>query len=123
MPAPVLILLIAASTVLVAEYLLTAAAGLAAYGPGMERFAQLTGYSPNPEVHRALGVLALIGVLGIILGMRWSPLAIVAGIYFAGVAGFTLVRQLQLGQRGRELLPYSLFLACAVVVIVVHVRY
>jgi hypothetical protein len=119
-PAPVLILLVAASVILVAEFLLTAAAGLAAYQPGAERFAHLTGCTPNPVVYRLLGLIALLGVAGIILGAWWPPAAIVAGLYFAMVAGFTLLRQVQRGQRGSELLPYSLFLLSAAVVISVH---
>lgn len=120
MPAPLLVLLIAASLVLVVEFLLTAVAGLIVYRPGIDRFAQLTGLTPSPALYRAMGVLALVGVAGII-GGGWRPaVAVAAGAYFALVAAFTLTRQLQRGQRGPALLPYSLFLLSAVIVVAIR---
>ncbi len=116
----VLVLLIAASAVLVVEFALTAVAGLMVLRPGVERFANLTGFTPRPLVYRLLGVLALLGVAGIVAG-AWRPLlAVVAAAYFALVAGFTLVRQVQRGQRGWDLLAYSLFLVSALVVLAVQ---
>src|SRR5262245_34333947 len=120
MPAPPLALLIAASFVLVVEFLLPAGAGLVVYQPGIDRFAQLTGLTPSPPVYRAMGVLALAGVAGIIGGGWRPPLALVAAAYFALLAAFTLTRQLQRGQRGPALLPYSLFLLCAVIVVAIR---
>lgn len=120
MPAPLLVLLIAASFVLVVEFLLTAVAGIIVYQPGIGRFAQLTGLTPSPLVYRAMGVLALAGVAGIIGGGWRPPVAVVAAAYFALVAAFTLTRQLQRGQRGTALLPYSLFLLSAVIVVAIH---
>jgi hypothetical protein len=112
--------LIAASLVLVVEFSLTAAAGLALYGPGIERFADLTGVTPSPLVYRTLGLLALLGVIGVIAGI-WRPaVAVVAAAYFALVAGFTLVRQVQRGRRGRHLVAYSVFLVSALVVLVLQ---
>jgi hypothetical protein len=120
MPAPLLVLLIAASFVLVVEFLLTAVAGLIVYQPGIDRFAQLTGLTPSPLVYRVMGLLALAGVAGII-GGGWRPaLAVVAAAYFALVAAFTLARQFQRGQRGQALLPYSLFLLSAVIVVAIR---
>lgn len=114
----ILVLVIAASAVLVVEFLLTAAAGLFVYEPGIERFAHLTGFTPSPLAYRALGLLALIGVVGIIAGVWWPVLAVVAAGYFAVVAAFTVVRQLQRGQRGLDLLAYTLFLVSALIVAV-----
>jgi len=107
--------------VLVVEFSLTAAAGLAAYPPGRERFTQLTGLAPRPVVYRGLGLLSLLSVAGLIAGFWWPPLAIGAAAYLALLSGFTLVRQLQREQRGRDLFAYGLFLVCALVVIAVHV--
>lgn len=116
----ILVLVIGASAVLVVEFLLTAAAGLFVYRPGIERFAHLTGFTPSLPAYRALGLLALIGVAGIIAG-AWRPvLAVVAATYFAVVAAFTLVRQVQRGQRGRELLAYTLFLVLALIVVAIR---
>jgi len=116
----IIFLVIGASAVLVVEFLLTAAAGLFAYRPGIERFAHLTGFTPSPFAYRALGVLALFGVAGIIAG-AWRPvLAVLAASYFAVLAAFTLVRQVQRGQRGQELFAYTLFLVSALIVVVVR---
>jgi hypothetical protein len=116
----ILILLIAASAVLVVEFGMTAAAGLIVFRPGIERFANLTGFTPSRLVYRILGILALFGVAGII-GGAWRPvLAVVAAAYFALLSGFTLVRQVQLGQRGRALFAYTLFLVSALIVIAIR---
>lgn len=116
----ILVLVIGASAVLVVEFLLTAAAGLFVYRPGIERFAHLTGFTLSLPAYRALGLVALIGVAGIIAG-AWRPvLAVVAATYFAVVAAFTLVRQVQRGQRGRELLAYTLFLVLALIVVAIR---
>ena len=64
MPVAALVLLAAASFVLLVEFSLTAVAGLAAYRPGIERFASLTGITPSPPVYRLLGLLTLIAVVG-----------------------------------------------------------
>jgi len=112
----ILVLVIAASAVLVVEFLLTAAAGLFVYRPGIEHFAHLTGFTPSPLAYRALGLLALIGVAGIIAGVWWPVLAVVAAGYFAAVAAFTVVRQVQRGQSGLDLLAYTLFLISALIV-------
>lgn len=115
-----IILLAAASIVLVVELSLTAIAGLAVYRPGIERFASLTGITPSPPVYRLLGLLALIALVGVVAGI-WRPLAaVVAAVYFALIAGFTLTRQVQRGQRGQELFAYSLFLGSSLVVLVVQ---
>ena len=120
MPVLIIVLVVGASAVLVVEFLLTAAAGLFAYRPGIERFAHLTGFTPSPLVYRALGVLDLIGVAGIIAG-AWRPvLAVLAASYFAVLAAFTLVRQVQRGQRGQELFAYTLFLVSALIVVAVR---
>ncbi len=109
--------LVAASAVLVVEFGMTAAAGLAAYPAGIERFAHLTGLTPSRAVYRGLGVLALLGVAGVIAGAWRPPLALAGASYFALLAGFTLIRQVQRGQRGQDLFAYGLFLASALVVI------
>jgi hypothetical protein len=115
--AALVVVLVVASVVLVGEFSLTAMSGLVVYEPGMERFTQLTGITPAPLVYRALGLFALIGVAGVIAG-AWCPqMAVVAAAYFAFVAGFTLVRQVQRGQRGRALVAYSLFLVSALAVL------
>lgn len=120
MSALILVLVIGASAVLVVEFLLTAAAGLFVYRPGIERFAYLTGFTPSPLVYRALGLLALIGIAGIIAG-AWQPVpAVVAAAYFTVLAAFTLVRQVQRGQRGRELFAYTLFLVSALIVLAIR---
>jgi hypothetical protein len=120
MPASVLVLLIAASVVLVVEFLMTAFAGLTVYRPGIDRFSQLTGLVPSPPVYRVMGALALAGVVGIIGGF-WRPApALVAAAYFALLAAFTLARQLQRGQRGQALFAYGLFLLCAVIVLAIR---
>lgn len=120
MPGAALVALATASFVLVVEFGLTAFAGLTVYRPGVERFAQLTGITPAPLVYRALGLLALAGVGGVIAGV-WQPAAAVpAAAYFALVAGFTLVRQVQRGQRGQELFAYSLFLVSALTVLAIQ---
>jgi DoxX-like family len=120
MPAPVLVLLIAASAVLVVEFGMTAAAGLAAYPPGIERFAHLTGLTPSPLVYRVLGLLALAGVVGVIAGIWWPAAAIAGATYFALLAGFTLVRQVSRGQRRGDLVAYALYLVSALVVIAIR---
>jgi hypothetical protein len=113
-------LLLVASAVLVVEFLLTAAAGLLVLAQGVERFAHLTGLTPSPTGYRLMGLLALAGVAGIIAGI-WRPvLAVPAAAYFAVLSGFTVVRQLQRGQRGRELLAYTLFLISALIVLAVR---
>lgn len=117
-PGLALVVLAAASVVLVAEFSLTAFAGLAVYGPGLERFTRLTGMTPSPLVYRVLGLLALLGVVGVIAGIWSPPAAVAAAAYFVLLTAFTLVRQVQRGQRGRQLFAYSLFLASAVVVLV-----
>jgi len=120
MPAGALVVLIAASLVLVVEFSLTAAAGLAAYQPGVERFAQLTGITPRPLAYRVLGLLALLGVAGVIAGI-WRPVAAVpAAAYFALLSSFTLARQVQRGQRGQALVAYSLFLVSALAVLAIQ---
>ncbi|HKF15612.1 MAG TPA: hypothetical protein VKF14_00180 [Candidatus Dormibacteraeota bacterium] len=116
----ILVMVIGASAVLVVEFLLTAAAGLFVYRPGIERFAHLTGLTPSPLVYRTLGLLALIGVAGIIAGAGRPFLAVVAASYFAVIAAFTLVRQVQRGQRGQELFAYALFLVSALMVVAVR---
>jgi hypothetical protein len=116
----ILVLLIAASAVLVVEFLLTAVAGLLVYRPGIERFAHLTGLTPSPPVYRVMGLLALLGVAGIIAGARWPVLAVVAATYFALLAAFTLLRQVQRGQRGRDLFAYTLFLVSALIVVAIR---
>jgi hypothetical protein len=120
MPAGELVVLAAASLVLVVEFSLTAVAGLALYGPGVERFAQLTGITPQPLVFRTLGLLALIGVAGVVAGIWLPAAAVAAAAYFALLAGFTLVRQVQRGQRGQALVAYSLFLVSALAVLVIQ---
>lgn len=114
---PALVLLILASAVLVLEFGMTAAAGLAGYQGGLDRFTALTGLTPSRAVYRGLGLLALLGVICVILGFWKPPLALPGAAYFALLSAFTLTRQLQRGQRGRELLAYTLFLACALLVI------
>jgi len=118
--ALILVLVTAASAVLVVEFLLTAVAGLFVYRPGIERFSHLTGLTPSLLAYRALGLLALIGVAGIIAGVWWPVLAVVAAGYFAVVAAFTVVRQVQRGQRGLDLLAYTLFLLSALIVAAVR---
>ena len=116
-----LVVLVVASVVLVGEFSLTAMAGLTVYQPGVQRFAHLTGITPSPLVYRGLGLLALIGVAGVIAGIWCPQMAAVAAAYFAFVAGFTLVRQVQRGQGGRELVAYSLFLVSALAVLALQV--
>jgi hypothetical protein len=120
MSAPVLVLLVIASAVLVVEFTLTAAAGLALLPQGIERFSSLTGITPSPVTYRLLGVLALAAVIAILAGIWWPSAALVGAAYCAALALFTLGRQLMRGQRGRELFAYSLFLASALVVIVIR---
>lgn len=123
MPPPVLVLLVAASAVLVVEFLMTAAAGLLVLPQGVDRFTHLTGFTPSPLVYRVLGMLALAGVAGIVAG-AWRPEpTIAAAAYFVLLTGFTLVRQVQRGQRGRELFAYLLFLTSALVVLTVRAAY
>lgn len=96
---------IGVSAVLGVEFLLTAAAGLAVYRAGIQRFAQLTSIALSPVPDRILALLALVGVGGIIAGF-WRPgWAVAAAIYFALLTGFTPVCQMQRGQRGQELWP------------------
>jgi len=116
-----LVVLVVASVVLVGEFGLTAMAGLTVYEPGVRRFAHLTGITPSPLIYRALGLLALVGVAGVIAGIWCPPMAAAAAAYFALVAGFTLVRQVQRGQRGQELVAYSLFLVSALAVLALQV--
>lgn len=123
MPAAVLVVLLGASAVLVVEFLMTAAAGLAGLRQGMERFTHLTGLAPGRSVYRALGALALLGVAGIVAGLRWPALAIAGAAYFALLSGFTLVRQARRGQRGGELFPYALFLTSSAAVIAIRALY
>jgi hypothetical protein len=115
------VILTVASLVLVAEFLLTAAGGLFALAQGRDRFQHLTGLRPGPAAQRVMGGVALLGVIGVGLGYRWPVAAVIAAAYFALLTGFTLVRQLQRGQRGGELFAYSLFLACSLVVIAARV--
>jgi hypothetical protein len=66
-----------------------------------------------------LGVLHLVGGAAITVGI-WFPAAGVAGgALEAGIFGWVLTRQLQHGDRGRALGPYTLFTALALVVLVV----
>jgi uncharacterized membrane protein YjjP (DUF1212 family) len=116
-----LVVLVVASVVLVGEFSLTAMAGLTVYGPGVERLEHLTGITASPLAYRALGLLALAGVAGVIAGIWCPQIAAVAAAYFALVAGFTLVRQLQRGQRGQALVAYSLFLVSALAVLALQV--
>ena len=96
-------------------------AGLTVYEPGVERFAHLTGITRSPLAYRVLGLLALTGVAGVIAGIWCPPMAAVAAAYFALVAGFTLVRQVQRGQRRQELVAYSLFLGSVLAVLALQV--
>lgn len=121
MIAALVVVLVVASVVLVGEFSLTAMAGLTVYEPGVERFAQLTGIRPSPLAYRALGLLALAGMAGVIAGVWCPQMAAAAAAYFAVVAGFTLVRQVQRGQRGQALIAYSLFLASALAVLALQV--
>lgn len=110
-------LLALASLVLVVEFLLTAAGGILTLAQGRERFEHLTGLRPGPPVQRLMGLAALAGVVGIALGYVWPVAALIAACYFALLTGFTLIRQLQRGQRGGELFAYGLFLACSLIVV------
>jgi hypothetical protein len=116
----VVILLAIASAVLVVEFSLTAVAGMFQLRSGMERFVQLTGITPQPQAYRVLGVLALAAVIGIVAGIRWPGAALAGATYCALLAIFTLLRQVTRGQRGSALYPYSLYLVCALIVIVVR---
>jgi hypothetical protein len=111
------VILAVASLVLVVEFLLTAAGGLLTMAQGRDRFEHLTGLRPGPTAQRGMGLVALAGVVGIVLGYIWAVAAVIAACYFAILTGFTLVRQLWRGQRGGELVAYSLFLACSLAVI------
>lgn len=122
-PVPALVLLVVASAVLVVEFLMTAAAGLVLLPQGVERFAHLTGVTPGPVAYRVMGGFALAGVAGVVAGTWMPALAVPAAAYFALLSGFTLVRQLQRGQRGRDVFAYSLFLASALVVLAVRLAY
>lgn len=115
-----LVVLIVASVVLVGEFSMTAAAGLALYRPGIERFAYLTGIIPSPLAYRILGLLALVGVVGVIAGIWLPAAAVVAATYFGLLATFTLMRQVRRGQRGRDLVAYSLFTVSALIVFVLQ---
>jgi hypothetical protein len=111
------VILAAASLVLVAEFLLTAAGGLFAMAQGRERFEHLTGLRPGPVAQRLMGLVALLAAAGVALGYLWPAAAVAAACYLALLTGFTLVRQLQRGQRGGELFAYGLFLLCSLIVI------
>jgi hypothetical protein len=117
----VLVVLVVASVVLVGEFSLTAMSGLLVYEPGRERFTHLTGITPSPLAYRALGLLALIGVAGVVAGIWCPQMAAVAAAYFGCVAGFTLVRQVQRGQRGQALVAYALFLVSALAVLALQI--
>jgi hypothetical protein len=67
-----------------------------------------------------MGLLALLGVAGVVAGFRWPAPALVAAVCFALLAGFTLVRQVRRGQRGGDLFAYALFLVSALTVIAIR---
>jgi hypothetical protein len=90
---------------------------------GLTRFDQLTRLGTlegrNLGLVTLLGVLHTFGAVGVLVGLR-QPMVGVAGaalealIYLA-----TLLRQVQLGDRGQPLFAYSLFTAMAASVLVV----
>jgi ABC-type uncharacterized transport system permease subunit len=62
-----------------------------------------------------MGLLDLVGVAGVVAGF-WQPKpAVAAGVFFAALSAYVLVRQIGGGDRLSELLPYALFLSAALV--------
>jgi hypothetical protein len=108
-----LVLVVVFSTLLLAEFLAAAIHLLVARS--VNRFTGLTGLGRRAGY--AFGVIDLIGSGTVIAGFSMPLFSYVGAGIFAAVCIFVLTRQVQRGQRGQALLPYSLFLSWAVLLL------
>lgn len=108
----------AASALLIFEFTLAAATMMPVLQIAVDRFSALTRTTPSPAVIFLIGLLDLIGVIGVIIGF-WRPLpAVAAGLFFAALAGTILFRQITHGDRGTDLLPYTLFASAGIILVI-----
>ncbi|MFI5758420.1 hypothetical protein [Streptomyces sp. NPDC051569] len=106
------------SGLLILEFSLSAISMLSVMGVAVERFSTLTRTSPGTGVVVLIGLLDLIAVIAMIVGFRRPWAAVTAGAFLALLSGFVLLRQIDGGDRGSDLLSYSLFLGAAVVLVI-----
>lgn len=85
----------------------------------LDRFTALTGYGRRAGA--VVAVVDAVGVAAVAAGFAVRPLSILGAVLLGGVCGFVLVRQVQRGQRGRDLFAYSLFLSWAVLLLVARI--
>ncbi|MDH6120769.1 DoxX family protein [Kitasatospora sp. GAS204B] len=111
-----------ASGVLILEFGLSAIAGIPAMQVAVNRFTSLTRTPPRRDVIVLIGLLDLLGVVGVIQGFWQTAPAVAAGSFFALLSGFVVYRQVTHGDTGKELVPYTLFLACALIMIISRVQ-
>ena len=106
------------SALLILEFSLSAISMISVMQTAVDRFSTLTRTTPGPRLVVLIGLLDLIGVVAVIAGF-WRPWpAVPAGVFFALLSGFVLFRQITGGDRGSDLLPYTLFLSAAVVLVI-----
>jgi hypothetical protein len=111
------VLVVLFSTLLLAEFLAAAIHLLAARS--VNRFTGLTGL--GLRVGYLFGVIDLVGSGTVILGFSIGAFSYVGAAIFAAVCLFVLGRQVQRGQRGRALAPYSVYLSWAVLLVAFRV--
>ncbi|GAA1906022.1 hypothetical protein GCM10009716_14970 [Streptomyces sodiiphilus] len=105
------------SALLIFEFSLAALTWTPVLQVAVDRFTELTRITPSPALMVTIGLLDALGVAGVIAGF-WRPWAAVAGAsWFVLLCGSILIRQLYVGDRGLELVPYALFTSAAVILI------
>lgn len=111
------------TVLLLLEVVPSALAALARFGPGVERLDSLTRLGLREGRHArlvpAVGVFHTLTTAALVTGI-WRPAYGVAGAAAETVFfGWVLARQLQHGDRGKELFAYALFASWSAAVLVV----
>src|SRR5580704_5785579 len=121
--APMFVLAVALTVLLLLETLPSAVAGLTRYRAGLTRLDQLTRLGllqgRNLWIASLLGAVHLAGSAAVIAGLFLPALGVAGAGLEAAAFGWVLSRQLRHGDRGRALGAYVLFTSLALAVLIV----
>ena len=111
-------MLVSLSLILVAACLVPAAAKLTGQ-PRMRASAAHLGLAW--ERYRLIGVAELAAAAGVLAGLAWPPIGVLAGLALALLLGAAILTHVRSGDTGRELVPALLILAIDALYLVVAV--
>ena len=69
---------------------------------------------------RGIGLLELAGVIGVLVGLRWSPIGIAAAVGLALLSVGAIVSHVRASDRADQSVPAAIGVALAIAAVVLH---